>query len=242
VGDEGWTVVGDAQGGSSVPTHVPTGGVPGGYLSADDDTTGGTWFWEAPDPYLGDRSGFYGGTLTYHLRQSATSSQFEAPEVVLGNGSLQLRYDATHPGTEWTAYEVPLRATENWTVVGSGTVATEGQLRSVLADLDTLRIRGEYRSGSDTGDLDAVALRVGGQTTPFAGPVPGTGAADPPADHDADGLYEDVDGDGDADFDDAIALAFADVAELAPAQADALDFDGDGDVDFDDAIELAFRV
>ena len=38
--DEGWTVVGDAQGGSGTPDYFVDGGNPGGYVSASDDGKG----------------------------------------------------------------------------------------------------------------------------------------------------------------------------------------------------------
>ena len=63
--DEGWTVSGDAQGGSVIPDYLAEGGNPDGYISAKDNVTGGVWYWKAPDLYLGDVSGAYGHTLTY---------------------------------------------------------------------------------------------------------------------------------------------------------------------------------
>ncbi len=43
--DAGWTVVGDAQGGLSIPDYFVEGGNPDGYVSATDDVTGGAWYW-----------------------------------------------------------------------------------------------------------------------------------------------------------------------------------------------------
>ena len=65
-----------------------------------------------------------------------------------------------NPGTAWTAYTVPLRAGAGWKVGdGKGKEATEEQIRDVLSNLKTVKIRGEYREGEDTGGLDTVVLK-----------------------------------------------------------------------------------
>lgn len=158
---EGWTITGDAQSGSVEPTHNDAGGNPGGYLSARDDVTGGVWYWNASDRYLGDKSDFYGGTLSFDLNQSATDSQFDARDVVLvGNGTaIHYRFDS-NPGTNWTGYEVPMTES-GWNVSESGDPVTEEQFEAVLANLEALWIRGEYRTGGDVGGLDTVVLKAG---------------------------------------------------------------------------------
>lgn len=156
---EGWTVTGDAQSGSVEPTHNDAGGNPGGYLSATDDVTGGVWYWNASERYLGDRSDFYGGTLSFDLDQSATDSQFDDRDVVLVGNGTAIHYNfESHPGTNWTGYEVPMTES-GWTVSETGEAVTEEQFRAVLADLEALWIRGEYRTGSDVGGLDTVVLK-----------------------------------------------------------------------------------
>jgi hypothetical protein len=157
-GAQGWAITGDAQDGSAAPTHNAEGGDSGGYLSADDDVTGGVWFWAAPDRYLGDRSDYEGGTLSFALTQSATDSGFEDRDVVMASESTELvyRFDAP-PGTDWTDYEVEL-SPAGWTDSETGDPATDEQLQLVLAEVERLWIRGEYRSGADTGGLDTVVL------------------------------------------------------------------------------------
>jgi len=157
-GVQGWTVTGDAQDGSVAPTHNAEGGESGGYLSAADDVAGGVWFWAAPDRYLGEKSDYEGGTLSFALTQSATDSGFEARDVVLASGSTELayRFDSP-PGTDWTVYEVGL-SPAGWTNSETGDPATDEELQLVLGNVETLWIRGEYRTGSDTGGLDSVVL------------------------------------------------------------------------------------
>lgn len=163
-GPEEWTVAGDAQGESDVPDHHDEGGDPGGYVSAEDDGEGETWYWNASPAYLGDKEAYYGGTLSFDLRQSSTTSQFQNTDVVLlGEDGDVLTHDfgdaSQHPGENWTAYEVPLEASA-WTVGNEtdGAAANASDMREVLGDLDEVWIRGEYVTGSDTGGLDDVVL------------------------------------------------------------------------------------
>lgn len=160
---EGWRVEGDAQGGSSFPNHPDSGGNPGRCLEAVDDVEGGTWYWTAPTQFLGDKSDYGGGELTFDIYQDNRSSQFSNDDVVLEGTETTLAYDfggeESHPETDWTSYTVPLTATDSW-FVGSidGDEATADQFESVLSDLQRLAIRGEYVSGSDTGYLDNPTL------------------------------------------------------------------------------------
>lgn len=160
-GADGWTVVGDAQGGAAQPDHYPRGGSPGGYLRATDDTAGGVWYWNASRAYVGDKSAYVGGALAFELNQSRTDSPFDSPDVVLRSGDTRLGYDfgnaSTHPGTNWTAYEVPLSA-DGWTNLDTDEPVTDETFEEVLSDVDALWIRGEYRDGSDAGGLDSVEL------------------------------------------------------------------------------------
>lgn len=157
--DAGWQLIGDATTGDA--QVVASGGNPGAYLEGDDTVSGGTWYFDAPASFLGDQSAFAGGSLAYDLQQSSRTSQFANDDLVLeGAGtSLHYRYDsaADYPAEApaWTAYGVVLGASAGWTVgSASGPAATPTEIASVLGDLTALRIRGEFRSGSDTGGLD----------------------------------------------------------------------------------------
>jgi hypothetical protein len=155
-GDEGWLIFGDAQGGTATPNIVQTGGNPGAYLSAVDDVTGGVWYWQAPDKYRGDFSRYYGANISFDLKQSTLSSQFEADDVVLQGGGLKLVLDLpNNPGLDWTPYSLTVDTESDWRIDNrNGTVATEEQIKNALSDLSLLLIRGEYVTGPDTGGLD----------------------------------------------------------------------------------------
>lgn len=160
---ENWRVEGDAQGGSSFPNHEEDGGNPGRCLSAVDDVQGGVWYWVAPTAFTGDKSAYAGGTLSYDIYQNNRSNQFRAQDVLLEGAETTLAYsyggEENHPETDWTSYDVPLTATEDWTVDSlDGEQATDDQMQAVLSDLQKLTIRGEFVSGSDTGYLDNPTL------------------------------------------------------------------------------------
>ncbi|NBC32837.1 MAG: beta-propeller fold lactonase family protein [Alphaproteobacteria bacterium] len=157
-GDAGWTSFGDAT--EDEPDVFADGGNPGGHISVEDRVSGDVWYFDAPDSALGDRADLLDGVLTFDLRQSATDTQFDAADIVLVGDGTTLAFDtARNPGTDWTSYTVPLAAGTGWRVGDlDGPAATEAELESVLDELSALRIRGEYRTGADRGDLDNVLL------------------------------------------------------------------------------------
>jgi hypothetical protein len=161
-GDEGWLILGDAEGGRGDPDYVGTGGNPGGHVSADDDAQGGVWYFQAPAKFHGNFSGAYGMTLTFDLRQSSLNDQFNREDVTLTGGGIKIVFDtASNPGTSWTSYTVPLDESGAWTVgTLSGAAVTQADIQTVLSDLTDLTIRGEFVDGVDTGGLDNVVLNA----------------------------------------------------------------------------------
>jgi predicted ribosomally synthesized peptide with SipW-like signal peptide len=158
-GEEGWTLIGDS---TTVDAQiVESGGNPGAYLEATDQVAGGTWYWNAPASFLGDQSAFAGGSLAYDLQQAPRSSQFVNDDIVLEGAGTTLVYryasQAEYPAETpaWSEYDIPLDPSAGWTVgTNAGPAATTTEIESVLGDLSSIRIRGEFRSGADTGGLD----------------------------------------------------------------------------------------
>lgn len=152
----GWSFVADV----AEFRWMPDGGNTGGYAEAVDFSTGEVWYFVAPEAFLGNRKGFYGGELAFDLKQSSTTSQFDSPDVVLTGAGMTLVFDTPqNPGTDWTGYSISLIEGAGWKVGSlSGTAATRADLLAVLGDLDSLHIRGEFVSGADTGGLDNVSL------------------------------------------------------------------------------------
>ncbi|WP_323171554.1 alkaline phosphatase D family protein [Natrialba sp. PRR66] len=165
-GTDGWLV--SQNGGSDRPEYYETGGNPGGHIGDEENQGGIAWYYQAPFSYLGDRESFYGGTLSFDLRQEQPDQQFDAEpieggDVLLAGDGTQLVYEFRDPeqvpGEEWTSFEVPLTASVPWIdLTSQEPLATEERFRDVLADLTVLRIRGEYRSGDDASYLDNVVL------------------------------------------------------------------------------------
>ncbi|HEX5151343.1 MAG TPA: laminin B domain-containing protein [Parafilimonas sp.] len=154
---QGWKIQGDAQGSSVEPTYESTGGNPGGYIAATDDVTGGVWYFSAPANFLDNLKNKYGKVLKFNLKQSSTSSQFDADDIILEGGGMILHYDTdNNPGITWTKYRVSLRSS-NW-LKEDDTAPTAKEMKAVLKNITRLWIRGEYRSGADIGGLDNVAI------------------------------------------------------------------------------------
>jgi serine/threonine protein kinase len=157
---QGWTTIQGAD-----VAYQPTGGNPGGYVSATDVGRTITWFWEAPPRYRGDKSAYTGRSLRFDLKQSLTSNQFDDIDVwLLGADGTALIFDLpANPGRDWTPYTVPLDGGAGWHKVppaGGNVPATIDDMRAVLSTLTYLRIRGEYASGTDVGGLDNVVFGV----------------------------------------------------------------------------------
>ena len=160
--DEGWRVMGDAQGESAVPDHHDTDGHPGGYLSANDNIAGGVWYWSAPEKFLGNKSSVSGKKLSYSLRQSSTDNQFDDNDIILVGSNLKIVYNtAKNPGTSWTDYSIPISEKAGWMYNDMhGDPVSRNDLKEILRDLTALYIRGEYVTGEDTGGLDNVVLHA----------------------------------------------------------------------------------
>ncbi|MEO7310883.1 MAG: laminin B domain-containing protein [Chitinophagaceae bacterium] len=156
--NDGWRVTGDAT--SSTPQYFSTNGNPGGYVSSTDAATGGVWYWSAPAKFLGNQASAFGKMLQFDLKQSSLSNQFNAADIIIiGSGDTIVLDLAQNPLTTWTHYNVPLNTGLGWRMNAlAGSLATDEAIQNILMNISSLRIRGEYVSGSDRGDLDNVVL------------------------------------------------------------------------------------
>lgn len=165
-GADGWLI--SNNGGSNRPVYRQTDGTPGGHISDEENKEGAAWFYQAPFKFLGDREAFYGGTLSFDIRQVETDQQIdpeptEGGDILLVGGGKKLVYEFrgpdTSPSKEWTSFEAPLTADATWiNLTSEEPLATEQTFQSVLEDLKILRIRGQYRSENDMSYLDNVVL------------------------------------------------------------------------------------
>jgi hypothetical protein len=167
--NECWGRVGDA--GSSIQ-WVPTGGGEG-YLRMNEAGTG-QWDWfVAPEKFLGDRSAFFGGTLSFQYnpsRVSGTRGVSETAAVVLRSSLMSVGFflDVQPTAGSWNIFSAILDGTGNWFVgtpaannsfpLAGKTAATNADMATVMGDLTGLWILGDWASGSLTVGLDDVAL------------------------------------------------------------------------------------
>lgn len=166
-GTEGWLVV-------SYPfrSHVADPGTTGAPFDAGfgnpsgslrvGDVYGETGL-AAPSAYLGDKSAYYGGSLSYDIL-IRFSDVIGYPAAVLNGGTISLYYETFPPPLDaWYTFEIPLTEA-GWRVSGGTTFATETQFRSVLANLQGLYIYTEWNTGDDDTSVDNVSLSAPAQT------------------------------------------------------------------------------
>lgn len=159
--NEGWTL--SNNGPLTQPTLMREGGNPAGHLCGRDEGDGDVWYFVAPQKYLGNASSALGKRLTFDLKQQQIYSQVRGRDVVLNGGGLGVSWNIRFaPGLDWTPYSVRLDAVSGWKLdepSGNGPDATEDDLRIVLSDLRSVRIRGEFFDGlNDVACVDNVYL------------------------------------------------------------------------------------
>jgi alkaline phosphatase D len=174
VDTEGWFVEnrlandGFSLQGTQAATHQTTGGNPGGHICCAD-TTGFSDFFAAPALYVGDKSSFIGGTLSFDAK-SDSAPQFSGQFLVLleGNG-VTLFFDSTSPFPQmqatWESLSVSLAPEPGWKVATGNCFFTEtcvpadnSDFQLVMSNLTSLNIRGDWVDGGDIGRLDNVNM------------------------------------------------------------------------------------
>lgn len=152
----GWVIAGDT--GDTQPELRLTGGHPGGFIFNVDDPVGETWYFKAPDTVLEKLAAAENGVLRFSLKQSSSAAGFPDDDIVIvgRDGRLSYRF-ASGPGTDWTDFSVRLSVSDGWRW-NWNTLATQQQIRAVLARPLRLEIRGEYQTGPDEGGLDNFIL------------------------------------------------------------------------------------
>ena len=125
--DEGWKVIvlpdygpySAISFGPLSPTFSPSGGNPGGYiLSADPQGIDGTFYFEAPAPFLGDRSSSYGLRISYDVKTSGGGQEWKDADMVLvgRNGVILVIATAFSPTTDWRKQAVVLHESAGWRI------------------------------------------------------------------------------------------------------------------------------
>ena len=162
---EGW-LVGDffTTTGGTAPTWVSNGGNPGGFIR-----TGDLYAWNAywaPAAFLGNKSSFYGGSLSLDT-QVLSSDGLEYPEVVLSDGTIQIQYMTLPPTTSWSTFVFPLTEA-GWQIADAsgnpGPAVTQSQFQQVLANLQFVHVDADWQVGTDQVDLDNFAMTAAAVT------------------------------------------------------------------------------
>ncbi len=172
---ESWSVHSPSDPSASI-TYLETGGNPDGYIRFNEPGQGTTDWFSAPAAFLGDKEGFYGGEINFDLRISNTANLSSVDHVRIIGGGLSLAATIPLPNSTWQSFNVPLES-GTWRLSGSATLATEAQIKTVLADLQTLNIAADWRSGSEQISLDNFEMVPGPTTYVLSGATTGTGTS-----------------------------------------------------------------
>lgn len=159
---EGWTVFGEAQG----PMFETATDRHAGYISAaDPEGSTGTSYWDAPDAFLENLPGALDGKLSYEVRSVGAGTMFSDPDVVVQGGGnvLEYRHKRRPKGRRWSRFSLKLNGARGWKNGLTGRQATRTLMENALLSADSLLIRGEFRNGPETFDLDNVVLKVRGR-------------------------------------------------------------------------------
>jgi len=152
---EGWQVLSGL--GVESPDHSPAAGLEDGSVEYAAGTATGSWFWSAPEDFLGNLSGAYGGRLECERFTTATGGSGLMEDVALVGGGLVLVADLPTPGTTWNWQSVPLVAGSDWHLENlSGPAATLADLLQVLGALEAVLIRGGFGPDAHVSGLDTV--------------------------------------------------------------------------------------
>ena len=141
------------------PSYNATGGNPDGYISTGDPT-GNTFYWQAPNKFLGNQSGSYEQSLSWDQKHNGGISWDNNADLILvGGGYTLVKTTDFTPNSTWQTFSVNLNET-GWHIgTPSGSVVTGAQFKSALSSLTGLYIRGEFTYGQDEIDsLDNVRL------------------------------------------------------------------------------------
>jgi hypothetical protein len=186
---EGWTTF--QNGGASVQ-YFPSGGNPGGYIGATDNTSDWAYL-QAPSKFLVPAG--YNGTLSFDLRifnsDPAGFPNVYSVRVGLQGAGLTLINESVFPTTDWLNYSFNLNETSGWRIFSdlsqnysaAAPAPTQSQMQAVLQNITLLVIATDYSNGDladnsaiDTTNLDNVQLSTAAQTPlPAALPLFATG-------------------------------------------------------------------
>jgi hypothetical protein len=155
---EGWNAVDPT--GDYTSSWQSSGGNPGGYLQGSEtDPLGGTGYFYAPASWLGNWSAYTGGTISYDLKVFDGTDYFNDLDVIISNGSNSVSWSSNiNPvGDGWVTFQVQLTAAN---------FSGGSSLASILSNVTSFSIRGEFITGAEVEGLDNVRVAAVATGTP----------------------------------------------------------------------------
>jgi len=157
--NEGWKIVGDAQGESSEPGYKSATEDVTAHIFANDNVDGGTWYFFAPQKFTGNLLRFYGGDISFDLNVTTTTRFFDDRDVILKSGEVEINFQLPmQPQGNFLNYTIPL--TEAGWFDQAGKPVDINTFTSVIINVQELSIRGEFNTGPDSGSLDNVVISL----------------------------------------------------------------------------------
>ncbi len=160
-GLDGWTHApgGDAD---TTVTYAATGGNPGGAAALTDAGEGANDFFLAPAKYLGNDSAALNGTLSFQLMDNSSIDTLGALLTITdaAGDTLTHALPAFASGS-YASFLFTLNQSGGFTytpVGGTGSAATQANFQTVLANVNSLVVPGDFHNGTETTFLDNVAL------------------------------------------------------------------------------------
>ena len=153
-----------------LPAYNASTGNPGGCISTQDSAGEPTEpHMVAPAKFLGDKSAFYGGVLSFDVTCNLTLYGNSDQVILVGNGHALFYSNADVPGwpaNTWTNWAVSLAPSARWRLddYATGRSPTAAEFKAVLASLQELNISGDLGNGPDITSMDNV--RLAKATTP----------------------------------------------------------------------------
>ncbi|MEO0829516.1 MAG: laminin B domain-containing protein, partial [Pseudomonadota bacterium] len=137
------------------------------------EVVSGISMFQAPEKYLGDKSAYLGGTLSWEQASLGDITLANAPNVVLRGideaGTVTDIYVNISdilpmPNSDFRRYQVNLDASSPWRTLEDDGLVGERVIEDVLSNLAGLYIQGEYVYGvpNDVARLDNVTMRPAG--------------------------------------------------------------------------------
>lgn len=160
--DESWTALTEGLLPSPASNWTSLNGNPNGCFKGTDQAAG-TWYYNSPAAYNIDLSAYYGNNLQFDLKQNTNTFQTNEPDVMIykADGSRIVYSTSVNPGTVWTSYAVPLMETGWKYTTLAGLPVTTADMLSYLANVDRIKIRGDYSSiVTETDWLDNVIIAL----------------------------------------------------------------------------------